>query len=308
MSAPAWPLGCLDVPIEHAAELPIEIVADPAAMQARALAARRAGQRIAFVPTMGYLHAGHVSLLQQGRALGELLVLSIFVNPMQFGPREDLSRYPRDLMGDLRKAISAGCDVAFVPTPQTMYPDGYQTRVQVPEVEHGLCGAARPGHFVGVSTVVLKLINIVQPDVLLLGEKDYQQLQVIRRMALDLNLPVRVLGCPLVRDPDGLALSSRNVYLSAEERKEALALSRALFAAQRLWRAGERRLQLLSSAAADVLAQAAGVRLQYLELRDADTLAELPGDAALDPARSVVLLVAAHVGTTRLIDNVVLRP
>lgn len=308
MSAPVWALGPLVMRPEHVSELPIEILSEPAAMQARSQAARRAGQRIAFVPTMGYLHEGHVSLLRKGRELGELLVLSIFVNPMQFGPREDLSRYPRDLLGDLRKALSAGCDVAFVPTPQVMYPAGFQTRVQVPEVEQGLCGAARPGHFVGVSTVVLKLINIVQPDVLLLGEKDYQQLQVIRRMALDLDLPVRILGCPLIRDSDGLALSSRNVYLSAKERQEARALSTALFAAQRLWHQGERRPRALLAAASGVLAHAPGVNLQYLELRDADTLAELPPDEAVEAATSVVVLVAAHVGATRLIDNVVLRP
>jgi pantoate--beta-alanine ligase len=280
----------------------IELIEDPRVMQARARAAKAAGQRIAFVPTMGYLHEGHVSLLRRGRALGELLVLSIFVNPMQFGPREDLSRYPRDLAGDLAKAGSAGCDVAFLPAPQAMYPAGFQTRVQVTEVEQGLCGGARPGHFVGVATVVLKLINLVQPDVMLLGEKDYQQLQVIRRMARDLDLPVEILGCPLIRDSDGVALSSRNVYLSPAEREEARALSRALFAAQRQWQAGERRREALLSTAQEVLAQAPGVRFQYLELRDADTLEPVP--EVLE--RAAVLLVAGHVGTTRLIDNVTL--
>ena len=168
---------------------------------------------------------GHVSLLRAGRERGDRLVLSIFVNPMQFGQSEDLSRYPRDLEGDLQKAASAGCDIAFCPTPETIYPPGFQTRVEVSEVQQGLCGDHRPGHFVGVATVVLKLLNLVQPHVVLLGEKDYQQLQVIRRMVRDLALPVEVLGCPLIRDHDGLALSSRNAYLSPAERQQALVLS-----------------------------------------------------------------------------------
>lgn len=281
----------------------IELIEDPRAMQARALLAKRAGQRVAFVPTMGYLHEGHVSLLRRGRELGELLVLSIFVNPLQFGPREDLSRYPRDLDGDLAKAASAGCDVAFLPTPQTMYPPGFQTRVQVTEAEQGLCGGTRPGHFVGVATVVLKLINLVQPDVMLLGEKDYQQLAVLKRMAADLALPVEILGCPLIRDEDGVALSSRNVYLSPAEREEARALSRALFAAEQSFRRGERRSEALLKTAQDVLAGAPGVRLQYLELRDAESLDAVPAELQ----RPAVLLVAGHVGTTRLIDNITLK-
>ena len=183
----------------------IEIIESPALLQQRMLQARAKGQRIAFVPTMGYLHEGHVSLLRAGRARGDLLVLSIFVNPMQFGASEDLSRYPRDLDGDLAKAATAGTDLAFCPQPEAMYPVGFQTRVEVTEVQKGLCGDYRPGHFAGVATVVLKLINLVQPHVLLLGEKDYQQLQVIRRMVRDLALPVEVLGCPLIRDHDGVA-------------------------------------------------------------------------------------------------------
>ena len=292
------PTGAAAREIRHG----IEIIRDPRQMQARALAARRSGQRIAFVPTMGYLHEGHVSLLTQGRALGELLVLSIFVNPMQFGPNEDLSRYPRDLDGDLGKAASAGCDIAFVPEPATLYPPGFQTQVAVTQVEQGLCGGQRPGHFIGVATVVLKLCNLVQPDSMLLGEKDYQQLQVLRRLARDLDLPVRVVGCPLVRDTDGVALSSRNAYLKPAERQQARALSQALFAARDAFHGGERQSAKLLERAHAILSAEPALHLQYLELRDADTLAEVPPELT----RRAVMLVAGTIGTTRLLDNVIL--
>ena len=281
----------------------VPVIADPAVMQARSLAARAAGQRIAFVPTMGYLHDGHVSLLRAGRARGELLVLSIFVNPMQFGPSEDLSRYPRDLDGDLAKAASAGCDLAFCPTPADIYPPDFETRVEVTKTQEGLCGAHRPGHFAGVATVVLKLLNIVQPHVMLLGEKDYQQLMVLRKMVRDLNLPVDVQGCPLIRDSDGVALSSRNAYLSPDERAQAQALSQALFAAQSAHQNGEREPDKLLAVARAVIDKTPAVRLEYLELRDAATL-QSPSSTLTAP---VVLLVAGHVGRTRLIDNLVLR-
>ena len=280
----------------------VEVVSDPGQLQARMLAERAAGARIAFVPTMGYLHEGHVSLLRAGRERGDRLVLSIFVNPMQFGQSEDLSRYPRDLEGDLQKAASAGCDIAFCPTPETIYPPGFQTRVEVSEVQKGLCGDHRPGHFVGVATVVLKLLNLVQPHVVLLGEKDYQQLQVIRRMVRDLALPVEVLGCPLIRDHDGLALSSRNAYLSPSERQQALVLSRALFATQKAYAAGERGRDSLLAQARTILDREPALRLDYLELRDA-------ADLTLPPTvltRPTVLLVAGFIGRTRLIDNLTL--
>lgn len=282
----------------------VEILREPRLMQERALAARRTGQRLVFVPTMGYLHDGHVSLLRRGRSLGELLVLSIFVNPMQFGPSEDLSRYPRDLDGDLQKAATAGCDLAFVPEPAALYPAGFQTRVEVTQVTQGLCGASRPGHFAGVATVVLKLCNLVQPDFLLLGEKDYQQLQVVRRMVRDLDLPVAVVGCPLVRDSDGVALSSRNSYLSPGERQQAQVLSQALFAARDAFARGERQSAVLLELARATLAREPALRLQYLELRDADTLQEVPSASLIE--RSAVLLVAGSIGTTRLLDNVIL--
>lgn len=279
-----------------------EVVRAPKDLQARALALRAAGRRIAFVPTMGALHAGHVALLEAARPRGDVLVLSIFVNPTQFGPKEDLSRYPRDLEGDLAKAQGAGVDLVFVPDAAAMYPPGWQTVVDVPELSKGLCGASRPGHFRGVATVVLKLFNLVQPHVALFGEKDYQQLQVIRRMVRDLDVPVTIVSVPIVREPDGLAMSSRNAYLSPEERQRALALSRALFGARAAYAQGERRAAALLDDARRVLDAEPGVRVDYLELRDADSLAET-GPVLSAPA---VLAVAAFVGTTRLIDNVVL--
>jgi pantoate--beta-alanine ligase len=269
-----------------------------AEMVAFSEAARARGERIAFVPTMGYLHAGHVALLEEGRRRGDRLVLSIFVNPTQFAPTEDLARYPRDLEGDLAKASSAGTDVAFVPADAEMYPRGFQTFVQVRELEKGLCGAHRPGHFVGVATVVCKLFNIVRPHVAIFGEKDYQQLAVIRRMVADLDMPIEIAGLPTVREPDGLAMSSRNKYLSVEERQRALALSRGLRAARALFDGGEREPAKLVAAAQAEIAPAA-TRIDYVELRDAATLTPIV-DRVAAPA---VIAVAAFVGRTRLIDN-----
>jgi pantoate--beta-alanine ligase len=282
----------------------MDLVRSTGEMVARAEAWRAAGKRIAFVPTMGYLHAGHVSLLEDARTRGDVLVLSIFVNPTQFGPKEDLSRYPRDLDGDLAKARGAGVDLVFVPEPADMYPAGYQTYVQVRELEQSMCGASRPGHFVGVATVVLKLFNLVRPHVALFGEKDFQQLQVIKRMVADLHVGVEVIGRPIVREPDGLALSSRNSYLSPEERTRALALSRALGAARAAFDRGERAADSLLAAARAILDGVEGVRLDYLELRDAASLHALDAEVRA-PA---VMAVAAFVGKTRLIDNQQLTP
>ena len=210
----------------------IPVIADPAAMSAWSEAARGRGERIALVPTMGALHAGHLSLLAEGRRRAHRVVLSIFVNPMQFGPQEDLAKYPRDLPGDLAQAARMGCDVAFVPGAASMYGPGFQTAIDVREVSQGLCGERRPGHFVGVATVVCKLFNIVRPHVALFGEKDFQQLMVIRRMGADLNLPVEIVGLPTMREPDGLAMSSRNAYLSPAARQRAGALFAGLSAAK----------------------------------------------------------------------------
>jgi pantoate--beta-alanine ligase len=282
----------------------VKVVRAPSEMRALADAWRAERKRIAFVPTMGYLHRGHVALLEDARRRGDVLVLSIFVNPTQFGPKEDLSRYPRDLDGDLGKAAGAGVDVAFVPDAEAMYPPGYQTFVAVRELEKGLCGDRRPGHFVGVATVVLKLFHVVQPHVACFGEKDYQQLQVLRRMTRDLDVGVEIVGHPIVREADGLALSSRNAYLSPDERNRALALSRALSMAHASFEDGEREAARLIDCARVTLHLTPGVRLDYLELRDADTL-ETIVDRVERPA---VLAIAAFVGTTRLIDNLQLRP
>ncbi|HVY44882.1 MAG TPA: pantoate--beta-alanine ligase [Minicystis sp.] len=274
-----------------------QVIRKPAEMTAWAEAARARGERIAFVPTMGALHEGHVSLLREGRRRGDKLALSIFVNPTQFGPKEDLSRYPRDLPGDLAKAASADTDVAYCPEPADVYPPGFQTYVQVREVEQGLCGGARPGHFVGVATVVCKLFNVVRPHVSLFGEKDFQQLAVIRRMVADLDVGVEIVGMPIVREPDGLAMSSRNAYLSPEERQRALALSRGLTAAAARAKAGERDAAGLVAIARAAL-EGQVDRVDYVELRDAATLGPV---TRLE--REGVLLVAAFVGKTRLIDN-----
>ena len=274
----------------------------PAEMTAWAEAARARGERIAFVPTMGALHEGHVSLLREGRRRGDKLVLSIFVNPAQFGPKEDLGRYPRDLPGDLAKAASADTDVAYCPDAADVYPPGYETYVQVRDREQGLDGASRPGHFVGVATVVCKLFNVVRPHVALFGEKDWQQLAVIRRMVADLEMGVEIVGMPIVREPDGLAMSSRNAYLSPEERPRALALFRGLVAARLRAQNGERDAAALVAAARAIVEPDVD-RVDYVELRDAATLAPV---TRLE--REGVLLVAAVVGKTRLIDNLRVQP
>ena len=209
-------------------------------MTAWSRAAHARGERIAFVPTMGALHAGHVALLAEGRRRADKLALSIFVNPTQFGPNEDLARYPRDLPGDLAKAAGAGTDVAFVPEASDIYPAGFQTTIEVRELARGLDGVFRPGHFAGVATVVAKLFNIVAPDLAIFGEKDFQQLAIVRRLVADLAMGIEIVGLPTVREPDGLAMSSRNAYLSPAERTRALSLSRALFAARDRAAAGER--------------------------------------------------------------------
>lgn len=276
----------------------VPILATPAEMAAWSEEARARGQRVVFVPTMGALHAGHVALLHEGRRRGERLVLSIFVNPTQFGPNEDLARYPRDLTGDLAKAASAGADAAFVPAASVMYPPGAQTTVRVEKLEQGMCGDSRPNHFAGVATVVCKLFNIVRPHIAIFGEKDFQQLAVIRRMVRDLDMPVEVVGHPTVREADGLAMSSRNAFLSSSDRARALSLSRGLFAARAAFEAGERDVAALVAIARGHIE--AGVdRVDYVDLRGAEDL---------EPLRRVdgaaVIATAAFVGPTRLIDNV----
>ncbi len=276
----------------------VQVITTPVAMSAWSEAARARGERIALVPTMGALHAGHVSLLTAARKLADRVVLSIFINPTQFGPKEDLARYPRDLDGDLAKASGAGTDAAFVPEAKDMYLSGAQTFVEVREVSQGLCGERRPGHFTGVATVVCKLFNIVRPHLAIFGEKDFQQLAVIRRMVVDLNMPVDVVGQPIVREPDGLAMSSRNAYLSPPERARALAISQGLSAARDRFSAGERDAGVLVREARAILKDRVD-RIDYVEIRDADSLRSVE---RLD--RPAAILVAAYVGATRLIDNI----
>jgi pantoate--beta-alanine ligase len=270
----------------------------------RRLAEGLRGQgRVAFVPTMGYLHAGHRSLLEWGRANADRLVASIFVNPAQFGPAEDLARYPRDFDRDRAMCEAAGVDALFVPASADIYRPGHQTWVEVENLSRGLCGRFRPGHFRGVATVVLKLLNIVRPHLAVFGLKDYQQYLIIRRLVADLDLDVEVVGRPIVREDDGLAMSSRNSYLGPEERLQARVLSRALAEAQRQVDAGERDARGLSGKLTELIAaEAPMVRVDYLALCDPATLDEVAGLGA-----ETLLAVAAWVGKTRLIDNALLR-
>jgi pantoate--beta-alanine ligase len=270
-------------------------------MQALAIAPERGERRIAFVPTMGYLHEGHASLLREGRKRGDVLVLSIFVNPIQFGVNEDLDRYPRDLERDCQIAEACGVDIVFTPTAAEMYPQGFQTGVTVRDISLPLCGANRPGHFDGVATVVTKLFNIVRPDVALFGCKDYQQLAVIRRMTADLNMPVEIVGMPIVREEDGLAMSSRNAYLSPSERQSALCLSRAVKRARELFSSGERSVAVLAKETRAIIERESAASIDYVEFRDGDMLQE----QEIADSRTLLAL-AVKIGQTRLIDNTVL--
>ncbi|WP_216317742.1 pantoate--beta-alanine ligase [Deinococcus aestuarii] len=267
-------------------------------------AALKEAGRVGLVPTMGYLHEGHARLIGRARTECDTVVVSVFVNPRQFGPREDLSRYPRDLTRDLGVAGAAGADLIFHPDVDVMYPPGYATNVSVGGVSGPLEGASRPGHFDGVATVVLKLLNLVGPERAYFGEKDWQQLAVVRRMVRDLNVPVEIVGVPTVREDSGLALSSRNSYLTPEERERAGVLSRALRAVQAAAERGERDTALLLQAGLDVLAGEPGVSLDYLAVVDGD-MAER---ARVDNDSMTRVLVAARMFGVRLIDNLPLLP
>lgn len=270
-------------------------------LRAAIAGARSEGKRIALVPTMGNLHAGHIALINQAVERADFVVASIFVNPLQFGPNEDLDSYPRTLATDQSKLLEAGCNLLFTPDAQVMYPQGMaqHTIVSVPGVSTGLCGGSRPGHFDGVSTVVCKLLNMVQPDIALFGEKDYQQLAVIRKMVADLNMSVQVFGVPIVRDHDGLALSSRNGYLNPQQRANAPALQQSMQAVKAQIINGNRDYAALFEQL-DRDLQTAGFRLDYVELRDALSLQ--PADVQ---STQLVLLAAAYLGSTRLIDNLI---
>ncbi len=279
----------------------MRIISSIREMQQQAERWRSEGKKIALAPTMGYLHRGHLSLMRAVRDKADLVVASIFVNPTQFGPGEDFERYPRDLDRDSSLAAEAGVDVIFSPAAAEMYPVGYQTYVEVTEVTLPLCGRNRPGHFRGVTTVVTKLFNIVKPHLAIFGEKDFQQLVAIRRMAGDLNIDVEIIGHPIVRETDDLALSSRNVYLNPEQRSSALRLNRALKEAQRLIDAGERQSETILSKVKEILQQGGDVRIDYAQLCRPDTLEDVS-----QVEHPVLLALAVRVGATRLIDNRVL--
>lgn len=269
-----------------------------AGLRAAVRAARKAGKSVAFVPTMGNLHQGHITLVTHARRRADVVIASIFVNPTQFGANEDFDTYPRTLAADSALLAEGGCDLLFAPETREMYPEGRSqaTTVSVSGITEFLCGASRPGHFTGVATVVSKLFNIVQPDMAFFGEKDYQQLAVIRRMTQDLCFPVEVIGVPTVRADDGLALSSRNGYLSVDERKTAPQVYRTLTSLRQAIEGGQRDYAMLTDAARLHLAKC-GLEPDYLEVRRQDLAPAGPED------RRLVILVAARLGTTRLIDN-----
>lgn len=281
----------------------MELVDSTAAARERIAAARKQGLTVGLVPTMGALHEGHLSLMRHARADCGFTVATIFVNPTQFGPNEDLARYPRDLGTDARLAEETGLDLLLAPPVEEVYRPGASTWVTVESLSDRLEGASRPGHFRGVATVVAKLFNMVQPDRAYFGQKDFQQLKVIQQMTRDLDFPIQIVPCETVREPDGLAMSSRNRYLSPEERKSARALSRALQAARDLLASGETSVTELDTAAYAVLDLEPGVHVDYVRIEDAETLE--PIERVERPA---VLLLAARVGHTRLIDNTILTP
>jgi pantoate--beta-alanine ligase len=262
---------------------------------------RRGGERIALVPTMGALHDGHLALVDHARERAARVVMSLFVNPLQFGPNEDFARYPRDREGDARLAEARGVDVMFAPQPDEIYRAGRAVSVVPTALASRWDGAARPGHFTGVLTVVAKLFNIVQPDIAIFGQKDIQQATLIRAMVRDLDFPIQIIVAPTIREPDGVALSSRNAYLSAPDRKRARVLSRAIFAMRDAFDGGERSTAALEALGNAVVRAEPAVKLEYLAVMDADTL-----EPATVPALGSIVAIAARVGTTRLIDNVIL--
>ena len=261
----------------------------------------RSGKSIALVPTMGFLHEGHLELMRRARENADLVVVSIFVNPIQFGPGEDLDRYPRDLEGDLDKCKAVGVDVVFTPTPGDLYPDHFQTSVAVSNITKVLCGASRPNHFQGVTTVVSKLFNLTLPDFAFFGEKDFQQLAVIRRMALDLNFPLKIIVVPIVREKDGLAMSSRNAYLPDRERAAAPALYKALTYARELFSQGRKNSAELCRTVSEQLNKniETDFKIEYIAIYDSNNLTKIEGIIST----AATILIAVHFGKTRLIDN-----
>lgn len=264
---------------------------------------RRQGRRIALVPTMGALHEGHLSLVRDGKTRGDRVVVSLFVNPAQFAPQEDFASYPRDFERDRELLNDTGTDVLFHPAVEEIYPEGFETRIEIRELSKPLCGAVRPGHFSGVATVVAKLFNIVRPHVAIFGCKDYQQLQIIRRLVRDLNFDIEVIGHPTVREGDGLAMSSRNAYLNPEERKAALCLYRSLRHAEEMVRHGERSGAAIVDAVRGEIAREPAARVEYATLCDPESLREVER-----VEETALLALAVRIGKARLIDNIILKP
>jgi pantoate--beta-alanine ligase len=280
----------------------MEIIEKVKDMQAYSQDLRVEGKVITFVPTMGYLHEGHLSLMKEGRKRGDVLVVSVFVNPTQFGPGEDFKQYPRDFESDNKMMESVGVDVVFYPGAEEVYPEGYQTYVTVEDVTKNLCGMSRPHHFRGVATVCAKLFNCVLPHIAIFGRKDYQQLKVIEKMVKDMNMDVGIIGMPIVREPDGLAMSSRNEYLDKKERKAALCLYNAILAVREQFENGERRVGALTDRAVGVIMDEELATIDYVKLAHPEAITDLVGvvwDRAL-------LALAVRIGKTRLIDNTVL--
>lgn len=271
-------------------------------MQKTSETLRLGGELLALVPTMGYLHGGHLELMKVGKSHADRLMISIFVNPTQFEPEEDLERYPRDTAGDLEKARAVGADIVFMPSPQAMYPYAYQTSVSVSDLTRHLCGLSRPSHFQGVTTVVAKLFHIMKPHIAVFGQKDYQQLTVVTRMVMDLNMDIRIVGVPTVREPDGLAMSSRNGYLNADERKSALSLYQSLELARGMVAGGERNAAVVRAAVEAYIKARPFTKIEYVTLCDPVTLEDV------DTVETDTLLaLAVRVGRTRLIDNCLIR-
>jgi pantoate--beta-alanine ligase len=270
-------------------------------MRAAGRAVRRGGKRLGFVPTMGALHEGHLSLVRAARASCDVVAGSIFVNPLQFGPNEDLAKYPQTFERDRELLEKEGVELLFAPSVEEMYPAGGVTWVTVEGLSSKLDGGSRPGHFRGVTTVVAKLFHIVEPDAAFFGQKDAAQVAIIRQMVRDLNFPVEIVACPIVRESDGLAMSSRNAYLNEQHRKQALVLHRSLLRVKKSWEAGEREARKLVALGCEEIAAEKSVRLDYLEIVDPDSL-----DSLASAAQGALVAVAAFVGTTRIIDNVLL--
>jgi pantoate--beta-alanine ligase len=289
--------------IPFTSEEEMEIIGQVQEMQRRAEQYRREGMTIAFVPTMGYLHEGHLSLMREARKRGDVLVISIFVNPTQFGPGEDYDKYPRDMKRDLRLVQGVEADIVFTPSAREMYHDGFQTSVEVERVTRNLCGSSRPGHFRGVTTIVAKLFNIVKPHLAFFGQKDYQQLIAIKRMVEDLNMDIKVIGMPTIRESDGLAMSSRNVYLNPKKRKEAVNLYRSLVKAKELFGQGERNAStILQEVRRIIEAVGNSAKIDYVKICDAQTLEDIDEIKA-----EAIVAVAVNIGKTRLIDNIILK-